>query len=98
MRVTEHSREWIVEEIENVDLEIQMYRDTYHVTTAKELEAAIRQRTVEEHPAWEDLIGWENMLDYRRKLVAELAALDAREGRGRSESGPQGHEEAGTPE
>ena len=99
MRVTQHNREWIEEELINVDLEVQQYRDIYQVSMPAELEQAIRQHAVEEHPAWEDLISWENMLDYRRKLEAELAALDTREGRGSPEAtpGPQAPPEAGTP-
>ena len=101
--VSEHSAEWLREELINVDLEVQQYLDTYHMSTAGELEQAIRSGQVGEHPAWEDLIGWEVMEDYRQKLEAELAALDAREGRGSPEAtpGPQGSQgasEAGTPE
>ena len=96
--VSEHSAEWLREELINVDLEVQQYLDTYHVSTPAELEQAIRQHAVDEHPAWEDLIGWETMEDYRRKLEAEMAALDAREGGDTPTPGPQGPTEAGTPE
>ncbi len=96
--MTEHSAEWLREELINVDLEVQQYLDTYHVSTPAELEEAIRQHAVEEHPAWEDLIGWENMEDYRRKLEAELATLDAQAGGEASTPGTPETNEAGTPE
>ena len=96
--VSDHSAEWLREELINVDLEVQQYLDTYHMSTAGELEQAIRSGQVGEHPAWEDLIGWEVMEDYRQKLEAELAGLDTREGRSSPTPGPQGPNEAGTPE
>ena len=96
--MTEHSRTWLTEEIESVDMEVAYYPSTYHVDSPDDLVDLIRQHRVVEHPSWEDAISWENMLDYRAKLVAELATLDARQGRDASTPGPQAPPEAGTPE
>jgi len=44
----------------------------YGVRDDKELEKRIREGTVEEHPAWEDLILLENLMDRADKIREEL--------------------------
>ena len=48
----------------------------YRVKTPKELEEKIRQGQVEEHPTWEDLIQYENLIQQAIKLEQELHTLN----------------------
>jgi len=47
----------------------------YEVQSAKELEAKIKDGTIPEHPAWEDLINLENSLAYQKRLKELLRTL-----------------------
>lgn len=55
--------------------EINELKTKYNVKTKTELEKKIEKGTVEEHPAWEDLILLENLEERIRKIRKELAAL-----------------------
>lgn len=62
-------------ELRNASLEIQKIKQKYTVNSPKELEKKIEQGTVKEHPAWEELIEWENMekrIDEVRKWMKNL--------------------------
>jgi hypothetical protein len=47
-------------------------REKYLVTNKSELEKKIKNKKIYSHPAWEDLISWENTENYIRKLKATL--------------------------
>lgn len=47
----------------------------YEVQSAKELETKIKDGTIPEHPAWEDLINLENSLAYQKRLKELLRTL-----------------------
>jgi len=38
------------------------------------LEQKISDKRVDGHPAWEDLIDWSNLHEYRKKLLDNLAS------------------------
>jgi hypothetical protein len=46
------------------------------VSSSKELEEAIRNGRVVEHPNWEDLIGIENLEDKIKKLDKEIESIE----------------------
>ena len=46
-----------------------------NISTSKELEEAIKNGMVVEHPSWEDLIGIENLEDKIKKLDKEIESI-----------------------
>jgi len=50
-------------------------RDKYFVTSRADLENKIKSKEISSHPAWEDLISWENTEKYTDKLKNELQGL-----------------------
>ena len=57
-------------EIGELDQEIGRYVFQYGLSRPEDLEAKIKAGTIEGHPAWEDVIGWANLLDFRQKELA----------------------------
>jgi hypothetical protein len=55
--------------------EINEIKTKYNVATATELEKRLEKGTVEEHPAWEDLIVLENLEERIKNIRKELTAL-----------------------
>lgn len=55
--------------------EINEIKTKYNVKTAAEIEKMIEKGTVEEHPAWEDLILLENLEEGIKNIRKELTAL-----------------------
>jgi len=55
--------------------EIREVEARYGVKSAGELEEKIRRGTIDEHPAWEDLIVLENLEGRAEKIRKELRAL-----------------------
>jgi len=62
-------------ELRNASAEIEKLRKKYGVETHRELEDKIKKGAVKEHPAWEELIEWENLeqridevLKWRKKI------------------------------
>ncbi len=51
-------------------------RDRYRVSTPKELSMRIEKGEVYSHPAWEDLIEWENLQAYLKQLGELRASLN----------------------
>lgn len=50
-------------------------RDKYLVATRQELEKKIKDKDIYSHPAWEDLIAWENTESHIAKLKKMIQAL-----------------------
>jgi hypothetical protein len=59
---------FISHEIRLAEWDITDIKDRYAVASRSELENQIASRSVYSHPAWEDLIHWESLEDYVRKL------------------------------
>jgi len=55
------------------EMDIADFRDRYSVSSSEELSARIEKGEVYSHPAWEDLIEWENLRAYLKRL-SELRA------------------------
>ena len=58
-------------EIRLAELDIADVREKYLVTSKEELEERIRNKRIHSHPAWEDLITWENA----EKHILQLKAI-----------------------
>ena len=55
-------------EIRLAELDIADLRDKYLVFSKEELENKIKKKEINSHPAWEDLIAWENSEKYTARL------------------------------
>ncbi|MBI4318142.1 MAG: hypothetical protein HY675_06605 [Chloroflexi bacterium] len=63
---------FVAHEIRQAEWEISDIKERYAVSSPSELEDGIKNKVVHSHPAWEDLIHWENLGDY----VARLRAIE----------------------
>jgi hypothetical protein len=57
-------------EIRLAELDIADIREKYLVSSREELEEKIRNKNIYSHPAWEDLIAWENSEKHILRLKA----------------------------
>jgi hypothetical protein len=55
--------------------EIHDLETKYGVGSPHELADKIKKGTVDEHPAWEDLIQYENLVEHAEKLRKELGSI-----------------------
>ena len=58
------------------ELDILDIRDRYKVATPEEFSAKIQAGEIYSHPAWEDLIEWEQLNAYRKRLSELRASLN----------------------
>lgn len=72
---TEAATAWLESELREIDREIAAYVRQYAVKTPNDLDEMIRSGGIEGHPTWEDRIEWGNLLDYRDRLLGELAKI-----------------------
>ena len=56
------------------ELDIADLRDKYLVASQEELGNKIKNKDINSHPAWEDLIAWENSEKYIARLKALIEA------------------------
>jgi len=61
-------------ELRNASAEILKIRKQFNVSNSKELKNKIEKGKIEEHPAWEQLIFWEN-LNKRIKIIGEFGLM-----------------------
>jgi len=66
---------YLEHELRLAEEDIADIRDKYMVATREELEAKINQKEINSHPAWEDLIIWENSDKYIEKLKSEIQGI-----------------------
>ncbi len=66
---------WILSELAKTDQEITQYIQKYGVSSPEMLEHLITDKREDAHPAWEDLIDWSNLQDYRNELLENLASI-----------------------
>ena len=59
---------YLFREKRSVQLDIADIQDRYSVSTVDELAQRIEVGTIYSHPAWEDLIEWENLLAHLQRL------------------------------
>ena len=63
---------WLKRRLALVEAEIAEILAKYGVRSIEELEEYIRKGKVDEHPAWEDLITLERLLEEKKKLSEAL--------------------------
>ena len=61
-------RAYILREKRSVQLDIADIQDRYKVSSSEELQAGIEAGEICSHPAWEELIEWENLLAHLWRL------------------------------
>jgi len=66
---------YLEHELRLAEEDIADIRDKYLVATRAELEKNIKSRKIYSHPAWEDLIAWENTEDYIAKLKRTIQTI-----------------------
>ncbi len=59
---------FVAHEIRLTEWDIADIKERYAVSSRGELESNIQHQTTHSHPAWEDLIHWENLEDYIERL------------------------------
>ncbi len=68
-------REWLERRLALVEAEVAEIKRRYGVRGVEELERAIREGRVPEHPGWEDLITLERLLDEKGRLEEALGRV-----------------------
>jgi hypothetical protein len=58
------------------EMDVADIRERYGVTTPEELASRIESGAIYSHPAWEDLIEWENLREHLRQLNELRASLN----------------------
>lgn len=61
---------FVAHEIRQAEWEMSDIKERYGVSSPAELDGQIKTQAVYSHPAWEDLIRWENLENYVRSLRA----------------------------
>jgi hypothetical protein len=69
---------YLLKELRLVDEDLADLRERYALLSHQELEEKIKRGFIPPHPAWEDLIQWENLEAYKQKLTRLLEELHAR--------------------
>jgi len=69
-------REWLEKRLVIVEAEIAEILNKYGVSSVKGLEEAIEKGRVPEHPAWEDLVILERLVEYEYKLKEAAKCVD----------------------
>ncbi|MCP4359599.1 MAG: hypothetical protein GY796_16450 [Chloroflexi bacterium] len=57
------------------ELDIADLQDRYSVVSPEELKAKIDSGDFYSHPAWEEMIEWENLVAYQKRLTQLQASL-----------------------
>ena len=68
-------KEYLKSRLRTTQAEINEIETKYNVQNPKNLEQKIKQGTIEEHPAWEDLILYENLQKQAEKIKQELKKI-----------------------
>ena len=58
-----------------IQAELKDIENRYRVRSPNELEEKIKKGSVEEHPTWEDLIQYENLVEQAEKIRRELDSM-----------------------
>ena len=64
--------EYLKARLRIIQTEIHELETKYSVNKPAELEEKIKQGKTAEHPAWEDLIHYENLIEHAEKIQQEL--------------------------
>ena len=66
---------WLLHKIAEMDQHIAKISQQYGTDSPNDIETMIREAVLEGHPAWEDAIRLEGMLDYRQKLWQQIIKI-----------------------
>ena len=66
---------FLIEKRRKYKIELNQLLRKYNVKDVKQLENKIKKGIVEEHPAWEDLIEIENLIEELKDIESDLAKL-----------------------
>lgn len=66
---------YIAREMRLAQLDIADLQDRYNVTEPGQLKAKIESGDIYSHPAWEEMIEWENLLAYQERLKRLQSSL-----------------------
>lgn len=72
----ESLRAYISRELRLIHMDIIDLQDRYDVAEPDQLQARIESGEVYSHPAWEELIEWENLVRYQERLTRLQRSLD----------------------
>ena len=72
---TRSIKAFLEREIRLAEEDIADIRERYNVPDRIELEQAIKNKLISSHPAWEDLIIWENLEKYITTLKEKLEQI-----------------------
>jgi len=67
---------WLQYRLRSVETEIASILGRYGVKSLQELEARIKNGSIPEHPAWEDLIVLENLEEEKRRIIKVLQEIE----------------------
>jgi hypothetical protein len=66
---------YVSRELRLVELDVADIQDRYGVVSPDQLESKIESGEIYSHPAWEDLIEWENLLVQHNRLSCLRSSL-----------------------
>ena len=66
---------YLEHELRLAEEDIADLRDKYLILNKGDLEKHVKDKSIPEHPAWEDLITWENTEEYIQKLKNLLSKI-----------------------
>ena len=66
---------YLEHELRQTEEDIADLREKYRVADRSDLEGKITRKEIPSHPAWEDLIAWENAEEYIKKLKRAIKRL-----------------------
>ncbi len=66
---------YLEKEMKLAEEDIKIISDRYHTNTPEQLGKQIKRKKIPSHPAWEDLIQWENLLEYIKKIKKLMKGL-----------------------
>jgi len=69
-------KKFLVSKVEENDSLIQNLKKKYRTTGYLELEGKIKKGNIPEHPAWEDVILWEQLSSHALKLQNLISQLE----------------------
>jgi hypothetical protein len=67
---------YIARESRLIELDVADLLDRYGVASPEQLKAKIESGDIYSHPAWEELIEWENLIAYRERLEKLQTSLE----------------------
>ncbi len=67
---------WLRHRLRVIETEIASILSRYGVKSLEEIETGIKNGTIPEHPAWEDLITLENLEEERKRIIEVFREIE----------------------